>query len=237
MQIYPVIHYIDRATAIEQAEVARKAGADGVFLISHRGNDEEVVRAAAIAKRKCSSFSVGINLLSSSNELAVIAALDNGLDMVWADHMGISSTGCTTEARRLSDFARRHPKIQLFASVAFKYRPHEADPVLAAKNALDAGFIPTTSGAATGQAPTLDKIASMSVGVKGQLAMASGITPGNVSDYAPYLSYGLVATGIAINEHRIDSGKLRVLLENARYTTALLARMHRETRNDMHRRS
>jgi len=75
---------------------------------------------------------------------------------------------------------------------------------------LLAGFIPTTSGSATGKAPQLAKIISMSQ--HGVLAVASGMTPDNVSDYAPYLSHILVSTGISLDEYRIDPDKLKRLI-------------------------
>ena len=88
------------------------------------------------------------------------------------------------------------------------------------RNALAAGFIPTTSGSGTGSAPDLEKIVAMSRATGGVLAIASGMTPWNVAQYAPYLSHILVATGIALDEHRIDADKLCLLIANARVAAA-----------------
>lgn len=216
MKVLPVIHFLDRATALAEAQVARNCGADGVFLISHRGSDYQLLDMACAAKAAHPHFRVGVNLLSWSPDEAAFRAQALGLDMAWADDMGVDSQGLSTTALALSEFARTQPAFELFASVAFKYRAHEPDPALAAKNALAAGFIPTTSGAATGNAPDVAKIAGMSQAVGGKLAIASGMTPENVSAYAPYLSHILVATGVARDEYRIDPDKLVRLITAAR---------------------
>lgn len=215
MHVYPVIHYLNRDLALQQVEVARDCGADGVFLISHHSNDAELVAVAKEAKRLPPDFRIGINLLSEDPLYAWNQAEGAGLDMVWADDMGVDSTGSNAMAESLSRCARAFPAIQLFASVAFKYRPHEPNPPLAAKMAQRLGFIPTTSGSATGSAPEVKKIADMSAATGGQLAIASGMTPENVGDYARYLSHILVATGVGLDEYRIDPQRLIALITQA----------------------
>ncbi|MDO9099680.1 MAG: hypothetical protein Q7V53_02900 [Caldisericota bacterium] len=201
---------------MQQVDLARICGADGVFVISHHGNDDELVQVAAVAKGLYPDFKIGINLLSEGALTACKKAADAKLDMVWADDMGVDSTGGNTMADSLSRFAREFPAIQLFASVAFKYRPHEPNPSLAAKNAQQLGFVPTTSGSATGSAPEVQKIVDMHLATDGQLAIASGMSPENVSDFAPYLSHILVATGVGLDEHRIDPQKLNQLIVNSK---------------------
>lgn len=215
MTVYPVIHYLDRATAMAQVIVAREAGANGVFLISHHGNDTELSYVAREAKKAHPDFAIGINLLSRSPLDAVIHALAGDLDMVWADDMGVDSRGVSLEGTALAEFAARWQPLLLFASVAFKYRAPDPDPAQAAQNALNVGFIPTTSGSATGSAPDIAKIVAMSEAVNGKLAIASGMTPDNIATYAPYLSHVLVATGVASDEHRIDRVKLEQLVASA----------------------
>lgn len=216
VKVFPVIHHLDRETSLEQVQVAKDCGADGVFLISHHGKDDELVIVARDAKQLHQDYLIGINLLTRHPMNAAILARDNGLDMVWADDMGVDSKGCSKEAMELTAFVACNPSVLLFASVAFKYRPPESNPALAAKNALNAGFLPTTSGNGTGQAPDVGKIALMSGAVDGNLAIASGMTPENVSLYAPYLSHILVSTGISMDEYRIDELKLMALIAVAK---------------------
>lgn len=213
-KIYPVIHFLSRGLALDQVAVARDCGADGVFLISHHGNDDELVVVARAAKQAHPDFRIGINLLSQNPLQACIQAKDERLDMVWADDMGVGSGGVNAMAEELSHFAQVHPEIQLFASVAFKYCTREPDPPRAAQMAQSLGFIPTTSGSATGHAPEVQKIKDMSAATQGGLAIASGMTPENIGLYAPYLSHILVATGIGMDEYRINPARLKLLIEN-----------------------
>lgn len=212
-KIFPVIHYLDRETTFSEVGTAFLCGADGVFLISHHGNDHELLEVGVALRKKRPDFPIGINLLSMGGVEAVAQAKSLGYPMVWGDDVGVDSNGLNEVGIRVAEQCQG---VSVFASVAFKYRPHEPDPAKAAKNALDAGFIPTTSGSGTGSAPDLAKIVAMSQATNGTLAVASGMTPGNVAHYAPYLSHILVATGIAYDEHRIDADKLGLLIANAR---------------------
>lgn len=216
-KIYPVIHHLDRETSVREAGKAVAAGADGAFLIAHRGNDGELISVASGIRNCYAGFPIGINLLSTSAIAAVETARQLQFPMIWGDDFGVDSTGLTAAGNAIHSIAKAQGKnLQIFASVAFKYRPHESDPAQAAKNALASGFIPITSGSGTGSPPELSKIKSMSEATGGVLAVASGMTPGNVAQFAPYLTHILVATGIAINEHEMDVEMLRLLIANAR---------------------
>jgi hypothetical protein len=121
--------------------LSREAGADGVFLISHGGADYELLGVAGEAKHANPDFRIGVNLLTWAPDKAAALAYATGLDMAWADDMGVDSKGLSTVARGLAVFKAERPSLGLFASVAFKYRAAEPDPALAAQNALAAGFI------------------------------------------------------------------------------------------------
>ncbi len=225
-KIYPVIHYLDRATAFSEVGKAVLCGADGVFLISHHGNDDELLEVGVAIKAKHHGFPVGINLLSTGAVDAANNATALAFPLLWGDDMGVDSSGLSATGQRIASLRSSNPGFQVFASVAFKYRPHEPDPAKAARNAMEAGFIPTTSGSATGSAPDLAKVELMSKATGGVLAIASGMTPWNVAAYAPYLSHILVATGIAIDEHRLDDDKLRLLIANSRSNASPLPITH-----------
>lgn len=218
-KIYPVIHYIDRGTALSEAQKADEAGADGIFLISHHGEDMELLTVACALRVKYPHMKVGVNFLSMNGLDAVTMAREFELPMLWGDDVGVDSTGLNCTGRGVQAqkvLAGGTHKLEVFASVAFKYRPHEPNPALAAKNALAAGFIPTTSGSGTGSAPELNKIIAMSKATGGILAVASGMTPENIGIFAPYLSHVLVATGIGLDEYRMDVAKLKALIANSR---------------------
>jgi predicted TIM-barrel enzyme len=221
-KVYPVIHYLDRDTAFEEAQKAIDAKADGIFLISHRGDDMELISVACAIKNQQPDLRVGVNFLSIDGLEATLMARKFNLPMVWGDDVGVDSKGLNDMG--LSIQAQKMVAgsgLDVFASVAFKYRPHEPAPCIAAKNALQAGFIPTTSGSGTGSAPELSKIMAMSNATGGVLAVASGMTPENVVVYAPYLSHILVATGVSLDVHRMDVEKLKLLISNSKIEVSL----------------
>lgn len=207
-KVYPVIHYKDDDTTISEAVKASRAGADGVFLISHIGHNERLIPLAVKIKEKL-KLEVGLNFLGESALYTAKIVRENNLDMIWADYCGVSSEGLEYEGHDLADWACLNEQIKVFASVAFKYQGFEPSPSLAASEALKAGFIPTTSGSGTGSAPSIDKIRDMSIAVQGTLAVASGMTCENVNEFKPYLSHILVATGISDDEYHFNIDKLR----------------------------
>ena len=215
MQILPVIHFLDEDTTLKQAELAFRCGADGVFLICHDGKSDDVIPNIA-AKIKFPDFKVGINLLSKPPNIAFEIAEEHNLDMLWVDRPGVDSDGLDPDGEKLVLLSVSNSKIEVFASVAFKYQEEEKDPKRAAEQARGNGWIPTTSGSATGQPPSIDKIRLMSGAV---LANASGITPENIVDYRGLLSHVLVATGISKDEYHFDEDKLRKLIKNAEIPT------------------
>lgn len=213
MRIYPVIHFVDVERLHANIETAQSCGAHGVFLISHHGQNTTIITAAMQLRRTLpQGFHVGFNLLGRPGHEAARVARNMSLDMVWMDQAGVSSAGVTDEARRIH---QPDDPVDVFASVAFKYQPDEPDPAEAARVARAQGWIPTTSGRATGLPPRLEKIQQMSDAAEGVLAVASGMDPGNVSLYAPHLSHILVSTGVSDNAERLDPDKLSRLIERA----------------------
>lgn len=223
--ILPVIHYLNASQALSQAALALSAGADGVFLLSHHGEDTAVCQAAKQLRWSSSSNVtaagaapfIGINLLNTAPTAAYEIALQLGVQGLWLDAPGVNSHGPARQALKLSEQIKAHPGLQVFGSVAFKYQPEEPDPPAAAREALALGMLPTTSGDATGVAPSVEKVRAMSLAAGGQLAVASGMTPANVSAYAPLVSHLLVATGVSTAEDGyFDATKLRAFVAAAR---------------------
>lgn len=227
-KVLPVIHHLDAATTLREAEIALECGADGVFLISHDGACMSLLELGAAIKGRSPAAFVGINMLSRGALEAHDMACDFHLDALWADNVGVSSRGVANlghslaaamNARNQKQTSSVRPHLQVFGSVAFKYQAHEPNPVLAGVNALDLGMIPTTSGAATGSAPTLEKVAAMSAAVHGKLAVASGMSCDNIEQFAPLLSHVLVSTGVSVDDFHFDRAKLRTLIRLAHQAT------------------
>lgn len=216
-QIFPVIHHLDAKTSISEADLSFKCGADGVFLISHHGQDSDLFEPYKIIKSRYPHKKVGINFLSKTAIDAAEIAISDKLDMVWTDNPGVHSSGISDDAITLAHMISDHP-IMFFGSVAFKYQKSDNKPEMAALIAESLGMIPTTSGKGTGYAPELAKIKSMYNILKQtkHLAIASGMTPENIKDFAPYLSHILVSTGISKGEYHIDEGKLKLFINNSK---------------------
>ena len=207
--------------SLYQAEVAVDCGADGVFLISHNGNNMSLLPVARKIKHKYPQIKVGINLLGHDVMDTIDLGMEYFLDMVWFDDCGVTSRGLDSVGQQVRLWKEAHSNevdlsFDIFASVAFKYQEPEPNPDLAASIALDSGFIPTTSGSGTGSPPELSKIISMSHHSKGQLAVASGMTPDNVAEFAPYLSHILVSTGVSSDFHRVNSQLLKKFVDIAK---------------------
>src|SRR3546814_11697353 len=99
VRIWPVIHYLDRASAFENAAIAAAAGASGVMLISMEGIDRPLPAIAAEIGQQFPALRVGINLLTRTLAEAVTLSRSHGLDATWADDAGIHSDGISAAAR------------------------------------------------------------------------------------------------------------------------------------------
>lgn len=204
--VFPVIHVQTMERTLDNAALAFEAGCDGVFLISMDGHDEVLVGMGRAVKARWPDKKVGLNFLSCPMpEWSIARTAEAGLDMTWSDNAHVHTSQSLDRAVDIGAELVKHPGHQYFGGVAFKYQRPEPMPDLAAVRAADLGFVPTTSGPGTGEAADLAKIAAMSKALRGgDLAIASGITPDNVQDFAPYLSHILVATGVSKNEFDFD---------------------------------
>ena len=211
--VIPVIHHLDEATTLAEADLAFRCGADGVFLIAHgEGNDILPYLVKKIEKKHLNWF-VGMNLLSETPLVAVERAINIGVAGVWLDNSGVSSAGLTEEGEAIKKLHAQHPWLKIFAAVSFKGQPYEIFPAQAAEVALANKFIPTTSGTQTAVAPSVEKISIMAEATQGKLAIASGMTCENVAQFSPYLSWILVASGISRDEHHLDEDKTREFIK------------------------
>ncbi len=231
-RVIPVIHHIAPNLSLEQAKLAFELGADGVFLISHHGDDASLIPLVNQIRQERPTAWLGINFLSKGLPDAFALAIDSDvrIDGIWSDRPGVTSAGYDTEARHLATYRASlddagRPAPTIFASVAFKYQAFEPDPGLAAAKALELSFTPTTSGAATGSAPSLAKIEGIrrAIGPDAPLACASGMTLDNIAVFAPLLSHVLVATGVSRDEHHFDARRLETFIHLARSACASLA--------------
>lgn len=212
--IIPVIHYEDDDQAMRNAARAQAAGCDGVLLIQMDGSNTGLVSVAQEIKAQWPDLLVGVNHLGldPSRSLAVNLAAD--LDMTWTDMQPTHTEFPDEDLKKRLSRRLRGKSHLLFTGVAFKHQRHEPDPVASARDAIERGFIPTTSGPATGVAADPSQIARLrkGIGPDAPLAIASGITPDNFAMFAPHLSHVLVATGVSSSFHEFDEELLASLV-------------------------
>lgn len=215
--VIPVIHHIEEDLSFHQAMIAKNSGADAIFLISHYNKDSELPNLAVKIKKNL-DINVGLNLLNTNPFESFDICIKNNIDMLWLDNAGVHSINPNkTRMQMLQKNLETCPNFKLFAGVAFKYQQDEPNPGTAAIMALEHGFIPTTSGQATGSPPTLDKIISMFNRVGPHLAVASGMTPENIFEYKKYLKYVLVSTGVSQDEFRFNESKLNQFIRTVKH--------------------
>jgi uncharacterized protein len=221
--LLPVVHCIDLGQTSRSIGVAMEHGADGVFLINQGGLPaSRVVDVAEAAVRSGVPF-VGVNLLGRCLGDALFDIAERNLvHALWTDSSGIYVEQGTIngmlaigfrDARGMSRWKGLH-----FGSVAFKYQHPVVEPERwgdVARAAKDAGIeVVTTSGPATGEPPTVEKVTAMRAAIGDHaLAVASGITPENVGAFLPYVDAFLVASGIEESFGTFDQGLVRLLAD------------------------
>lgn len=214
-EVWPVIHYVNIATALVNVDIAVKCGCDGVFLIRMDGTSHstELLGAAKAIRSRFPDIKIGINWLELYPASALELNVKLEVDVTWLDNCGATSEGLDGRGIELQMMHRNTPNHRVFAGVAFKYQKPEPNPPLAARIVLQKNWIPTTSGTTTGSAPDLEKIKSLFEAVgRENLAVASGITPDNISVFLPYVSKFLVATGISRTFYDFDLNLLSALM-------------------------
>jgi predicted TIM-barrel enzyme len=215
MKIIPVIHHLTNELSFENARMCAEENAYGLFLISMTADNDDLPMLAKVIKAKYPKLKVGVNLLGETAINSLDISKTMGLDMTWSDNPIITSYGISEEAIEIKSMLNGTEHM-FFNSVAFKYQKSELNPGIAADLSKKCGFIPTTSGKATGSAADLNKIMQMKTAIGNYpLAVASGLDPENVVNYLNYLDYGLVATGISKDFHELDQEKLRLIINRS----------------------
>lgn len=222
--LLPVIHVESPAQAARNAMLARAAHADGIFLIDHGGGDVDLNEVFAHVRHvdheefpDREPIWIGLNFLDSMAENAFSRVTEDTCGL-WTDDTGyiedaqnpVSACRLVWEARK----ARADWHGVYFGGVAFKYRTSVRDVETAARLVAPFVDVVTTSGEATGSAPSVEKIARMKQALgERPLAIASGVTIDNVAGFLPYVSAFLVATGISQDMYNLDFHKTRDLAD------------------------
>lgn len=166
-------------------------------------------------KAEVPNLKIGANYLQLSSPEALARSQQQNLDATWTDRQEFARGELSPHARDVMAIVR--PGHLFFAAVAFKGQPPDPFPADSARLAASVGMIPTTSGEATGVAPPVEKLQRIRFGLRlsDRLALASGATPENIKEMAPYLTHVLVSTGISGAPDEFEQSKLSALVANA----------------------
>jgi hypothetical protein len=151
-------------------------------------------------KKEFSTWWIGVNLLGEPTA-RVFDKLNSNISGLWADNAQINEwskeqfdADSIKSAKEKSGW-----KGLYFGGVAFKYQRHVDNLAIAAQIATQYVDVITTSGEGTGSAPDYEKIAAMKASVGNfPIAIASGISPENITNYRDVANCYLVATSILI---------------------------------------
>ena len=226
--VLPVIHVLDSPQAKRNLATVAECGAPGAFLINHDFDVAQFLPIIEDCRKAYPDLWLGGNFLGISGEIAfpILSELKKngtGVDAYWADDARIDErVEGQAEAESIAGIRETGLWDGLyFGGTAFK----KQRDVESEKYRLSAGIaanymdVVTTSGVATGQPAVLQKILDFREGVgDSPLAIASGISPENVSDYMEHADAFLVATGVNVpgDFYNLDPRRLRQLLEQTR---------------------
>ena len=223
--VIPVIHVLDVEQTARNIDIALDAGVIGVFLINHDFPVDQFLPIVRSVRALYPDLWIGLNFLAVTGEHA-FPVLDNlqsegfRIDAYWADDACIDESASLrdqTQANRIQQVRQDCGWTGLyFGGTCFKKQREVStkDYGVAANLATHFMEAVCTSGLATGIEADTDKIKVFRDNIgEHVLALASGITPDNASDYFDVDCF-MVATGINLDGdfYNIDKPKLARLL-------------------------
>ena len=225
--ILPVIHVLDDARTGANIDHIIDAGLTGCFLINHDFGIDAFLPVLEAIRGRYPDFWIGVNFLAVTGLKAfpILADLDERgvrIDAYWADDARIDESAVTQEEADNIAATRADCgwKGLYFGGTAFK-KQRPVDPKDYARAAgIAGGFmdVVTTSGIATGHSADLGKLAEFRGALPDRpIALASGITPDNATDY-DMVDCFMVATGINFENdfYNIDPARLLQLVDVCR---------------------
>ena len=230
--VLPVIHVLSVEQTERNIRLAVGEGVPGIFLINHDFPHQQFLPIIADIRAKFPNLWLGVNFLGVNGKIAfpILAQLSHEgtkIDAYWADDACVDER--VTEQKRAMEILEVRKNSgwdgMYFGGTAFKKQRSVADEDLesSAKAAIALMDVVTTSGAATGQAASVEKVKAMRRGCgESTLALASGVTPENAPSYIEDVDCFIVATGISKpgNFYNFDPCRLRALMRVTRNANA-----------------
>lgn len=213
MKVYPVVHINNVKLAIDEGSCALNMGADGIFLANHNrivGNVFEVLAGLRERQGRRKWF-IGINLLEYTtfevlDWLFYVSKFNHCYpDAIWLDD--VTNSGYDSPVSLYNILKSASPKelrgCLVFAGVAFRgTRGYTESPILAGREAkkwLDCLDVVATSSPRSSIEPSIAKLKAIKGNSDGKpIAVAGGITPKNIINYAGLVDHVLVSSSIEI---------------------------------------
>lgn len=196
-EIIPVIHMLNESQVLTNVRTCIDCGIKKVFIINHRVSSNDLIVCALNIKKKIPDLWVGINILDRSAEDAMFLNIPT-IDGLWCD---------STITIKMA--AYRNFNGMLFGGLAFKYQPQPKNLKDACEEAISSTDVATTSGPGTGKPADIQKIKDIReyLGTH-PMAIASGVSVDNISQYSGLVDYLLVASSITTSSEMIVKEKL-----------------------------
>lgn len=224
--LLPVIHPVSHQDALENARICADSGVSGVFLINQGMGAQDVLRLGVEIHESLGLW-VGVNLLcfSPPSVLRAVQEHNRSFGGIWTDGAGVDHHGHAERQMELLAFRGARDEALwsglYFGGVAFKHQAFVPNDRLSRAACIAEPYMDVvcTSGPATGIAADVERVRLMRNGlsIRGCLALASGVTEENVSDYLPYVDAFLVGTGLEKKFGVFDAKKverLQLLVSN-----------------------
>ena len=203
-----VIHVVDAKQVMRNVHIARRNGADGVFLINHDVDVAYLLDCYDQVRSRHTSYWIGLNLLGKS-ALDARTLIPENASGLWTDNAGIHDDHIVDDAFEMRKRNSRWSGVY-FGGVAFKHQQPVKNLEAIARRAAPYVDVITTSGDATGEAPMVEKIRELRHGAGNHpIAIASGMTPDNVRDFMPYANCFIVATGISNSHSELNASLVK----------------------------
>ena len=225
---------LDRA--LEEAEIYRSCGIHALMVENmhdvpyvQRPGPEILAAMAVVArevKRAHPQLPLGIQILAGANREALAAALAAGADFIRAEAFVFGHVADEGYMDSCAGELLRHRKaigaehVAIFTDIKKKHSAHavtaDVDVVQTAHAAeyfLSDGLILT--GAATGEAASVDELRAVYAAAKVPVLVGSGIAAGNLKTYLPFADAFIVGSHFKRDgywENPLDPGRIRGLL-------------------------
>ena len=222
--LFPVIHVLETQQVLDNIQACAGVPVSGFFLINHDFGVDPFLPIVREVRQAHPDLWLGLNFLAvtGGDAFPILGHLGREgvrIDAYWADDARIDERADVQVEADAIDRARRDSGWSglYFGGTAFKkQRPVAAEHYeISARRAARHMDVVTTSGVATGEAADLSKISAFRRGLEAHaMAVASGITPENVTAYHAVDCF-LVATGINREGdfYTIDPDRLRRLTD------------------------